>query len=120
MRIYEAVYHFNLYSYLNEFLRPEGGRVFPEFPTGNGKIDLIVTYAGNRYGIELKSYTNERNYKESLEKAAKYGKQLELTEIFLVFFVESIDDKNRIKYEGDYPGKETGVNVLPIFIETGN
>jgi hypothetical protein len=120
LRIYEAIYHFNLYSYLNEFLRPQGGRVFPEFPTGNGKIDLIVTYAGNRYGIELKSYTNERNYKESLEKAAKYGKQLELTEIFLVFFVESIDDKNRIKYEADYPDKETGVNVLPIFIETGN
>jgi hypothetical protein len=120
LRIYEAVYHFNLYSYLNEFLRPQGGRVFPEFPTGNGKIDLIVTYAGNRYGIELKSYVDERNYRESLQKAAKYGKQLVLAEIFLVVFVESIDDKSRKTYEVDYPDKETGVKVLPIFVETGN
>jgi hypothetical protein len=120
LRIYEAVYHFNLYSYLNEFLRTQGGRVFPEFPTGNGKIDLIVTYAGNRYGIELKSYVDERNYRDSLQKAAKYGKQLELSEIFLVVFVESIDGKSRKKYEVDYPDKETGVKVLPIFVETGN
>ena len=120
LRIYEAVYHFNLYSYLNEFLRTQGGRVFPEFPTGNGKIDLIVTYAGNRYGIELKSYVDERNYRESLQKAAKYGKQLELAEIFLVIFVDSIDDKSRKTYEVDYADKETGVEVLPIFVETGN
>lgn len=120
LRIYEAVYHFNFYSYLNEFLRPQGGRVFPEFPTGNGKIDLIVTYAGKRYGIELKSYVDERNYRLSLQKAAKYGMQLELSEIFLVFFVESVDDKSRKTYEVDYPDKETGVKVLPIFVETGN
>jgi hypothetical protein len=120
LRIYEAVYHFNLYSYLNEFLRPQGGRVFPEFPTGNGKIDLIITYAGNRYGIELKSYVDERNYRESRQKAAKYGKQLQLPEIFLVFFVESVDDKSRKTYEVDYPDKETGVKVLAIFVETGN
>lgn len=119
LHIYEAVYHFNLYSYLNEFLRPQGGRVFPEFPTGNGKIDLIVTYAGNRSGIELKSYVDERNYRDSLQKAAKYGKQLELAEIFLVIFVESIDDKSRKTYEVDYLDNETGVKVLPIFVETG-
>ncbi len=39
MRIYEAVYHFNLYSYLKELLETRGGKVFPEFPTGNGKIN---------------------------------------------------------------------------------
>ena len=120
LRIYEAVYHFNFYTYLNEFLRTRGGRVFPEFPTGNGKIDLIVTYADNRYGIEIKSYVDERNYRVSLAKAARYGKQLELPEIFLVFFVESVDDKSRKTYEKDYPDKETGVTVSPIFVETGN
>ena len=43
-RVYEAVFHFNLYAYLNEFLRERRGRVFPEFPTGNGKIDLLIRY----------------------------------------------------------------------------
>ncbi|MCP4157486.1 MAG: ATP-binding protein, partial [bacterium] len=45
LRIYEAVFHFNFYSYLSQFLSPRGGRVVPEFPTGNGKIDLLITYA---------------------------------------------------------------------------
>jgi Holliday junction resolvase-like predicted endonuclease len=70
---------------INEFLKVPGGKVLPEFPTGYGKIDLIVMYGNFTYGIELKSYTNERNYKEALEQAAQYGKQLKLPEIFLVF-----------------------------------
>jgi hypothetical protein len=118
LRIYEAVFHFNLYSYLNEFLRSWGAKVVPEFPTGNGKIDLIITHAGKTYGVELKSYTNERNYKDALIQAAKYGKQLELTEISLVFFVEQVDEKTRKKYEKEYTDKETKVTVKPIFIET--
>jgi hypothetical protein len=35
MRVFEAVFHFNLYAYINEFLRSKKGQVFPEFPTGN-------------------------------------------------------------------------------------
>ncbi len=120
MHIFEAIFHFNLYAYLSEFMKSPGGRVIPEFPTGNGKIDLILTYGTNRYGLELKSFANERNYHESLKQASKYGKRLELAEIFLVVFVESIDDTNRAKFEVEFAASEIGVKVLPIFIETGN
>ncbi|MCK5056383.1 MAG: AAA-like domain-containing protein [Candidatus Aminicenantes bacterium] len=120
LRIYEAIYHFNFYSFLNEFLKNRGGRVFPEFPTGNGKVDLIIRYAGRIYGIELKSYTNEWSYKEAIKQASKYGKQLKLTEIFLVFFVENIDEKNRKKYEADCTDEKTKVIVKPLFVATGN
>jgi hypothetical protein len=118
LRIYEAVFHFNFYSYLDEFLRPRGGSVIPEFPTGNGKIDLLITYAGLRYGIEIKSYSSEWEYNEALKQAAKYGKQLKLTEISLLFFVDTIDAASRKKYEADYKDKETGVTVKPFFINT--
>ncbi len=120
LRIYEAVYHFNLYSYLDDFLKTWGSKVIPEFPTGNGKIDLVILHAGKAYGLELKSYTNERNYTIALGQAAKYGKQLNLSEVFLVFFVENIDEENRKKYEKDLKEKDTGVVVKPVFIETGN
>lgn len=119
MRIYEAVFHFNLYSYLTSFLENPGGRVIPEFPTGNGKIDLIITYTKQTYGLELKSFTNERDYRDALVKAAKYGKQLNLREIFLVFFIDAVDDKNRRKFEAKYADEGTGVNVVPLFISTG-
>ena len=119
MRIYEAIFHFNLYSYINSFLDTSGGRVFPEFPTGNGKIDLIITYKNNRYGLELKSFTNLRDYKTALAQAAKYGKQLKLKEIFLIFFVQYIDGDKKKKYEKEYLDASSSVTVLPIFVTTG-
>ncbi len=118
--IYEAVYHFNLYMYLHQFLRGYDGQIFPEFPTGNGQIDLLVQYAGERYALELKSYTTPTEYKKALTQAARYGKQLHLAEISLVVFVNSIDEAHRTKYEEIYHDATTGVTVTPIFVETGS
>lgn len=120
LRIFEAVYHFSLYSFLDDFLEDWGAKIYPEFPTGNGKVDLLIIHAGTRYGIELKSYTNERNYKLSLEQAARYAGQMQLQEIYLAFFVESIDKETRQKYETHFHDKSTGRLVIPVFIETGN
>ncbi|MCP4698440.1 MAG: hypothetical protein GY862_16555, partial [Gammaproteobacteria bacterium] len=41
LRVYEAVFHFHLYLYLTAFLRHYDSQVQPEFPTGNGQIDLL-------------------------------------------------------------------------------
>jgi len=59
LRVYEAVYHFNLYRYLASFLQGYDGQVWPEFPTGNGKADLIIRYAGEVYGVEVKSFSSQ-------------------------------------------------------------
>jgi hypothetical protein len=48
-----------------------------------------------------------------------YGKQLELKEVLLVFFLEAVDKRSREKYEKDYLEESTGVKVIPIFVETG-
>jgi len=116
----EAVYHFNLYMFLFRFLENRNARVYPEFPTGNGKIDLIVEYQGRRYGLELKSYTDERAYHRALEQAAHYGQQLKLPTIYLIFFVESIDDSHRKKYETPFNDSATGVTVSPCFVKVGS
>ena len=118
LRLYEAVYHFNLYMYLVRFLQRRGGQVYPEFPTGNGKVDLIIKYAGQTYGLELKSYTDTFDYQSALKQAARYGRQLHLSEISLLFFVEVIDEASRKKYELPYVDAEMGITVVPIFIGT--
>ena len=120
LRPFEAVFHFNLYRFLCDFLGRRKGQVFPEFPTGNGKVDLLIRFQEKIYALEVKSYTDEVGYREALEQAAKYGKQLHLDEIHLVFFVEYADEANRKKYEQDYTDEETGVIVKPVFVETGN
>lgn len=118
-RIYEAVFHFNLYAYLDRFLRSRKGRVIPEFPTGNGKIDLLIHYRDKTYGMELKSFTDRTGYSEALERAARYGLQLGLAEIYLVTFVEMIDEETRKAYETDFYDEQTRVTVKPIIISTG-
>jgi len=120
LRIFEAVYHFNLYHYLMKFLENYGGKVYPEFPTGNGQIDLIIEYEGKRYGVEVKSYTNQREYKRALKQAARYADSLGLTEITLAFFIEAVDDDNRKKYEMIYTDEKRGVTVRPVFVEIGS
>lgn len=120
MRIFEAVFHFNLYRFLCDFLETRQAKVWPEFPAGNGAVDILIKYAGRLYALELKSYTDKAGFGKALDQAAKYGKQLALLEISLVFFVEYIDEANREKYEQRYPNAETGVTVSAIFVETGN
>ena len=119
LRIYEAVFHFNLYAYLDELLRNKKVRIFPEFPTGNGKIDLLLQYNNMTYGIELKSFMDRSGYRVALEQAAQYGNRLGLREIFLVSFIENIDDANKKKYETPFQDPGSGVTVYPVFIQTG-
>ena len=116
MRIFEAVYHFSLYMYLYRFLETKKCQVWPEFPTGNGKIDLLILYANKLYGIELKSYTDENAYHDAIDQAADYAVQLKVGTISLVFFVETIDDSIREKYEIEYIEPETGIKVDIVFI----
>ena len=119
LRIFEAVYHFNLYMYLVEFFKSRGGKVYPEFPTGNGKIDLIIRYQGKTYGLELKSFSHEAALENALEQAARYAVQLGLQQIAIAFFVEAIDDARRQAFEADIQDSETGITISPIFIEMG-
>ncbi|MCB0064854.1 MAG: AAA-like domain-containing protein [Caldilineaceae bacterium] len=118
-RVMEAIFHFNLYTWLLQFLAGFGGRVVPEFPTGNGKIDLLITYADRLYGVEVKSFLNRKQYQTALEQAARYGQELGQTEIWLVFFVEVISDENREVFEVTYMDRTTGVKVHPVFLATG-
>jgi hypothetical protein len=118
LRLYEAVYHFNLYTYIRDFLRGWNGSVMPEFPTGNGQVDLIIRYAGQVYAIEVKRFSTAVLYRKALRQAAKYAQQLGLTEVTLALFVEAVDDANRAKFEAVYVDVDTGVTVRPVFVET--
>jgi hypothetical protein len=119
LRLYEAVYHFNLYMYLADFFQRRRGQVWPEFPTGNGKLDLLIRYADRVYGLEVKSFVSAYEYREALGQAALCGEQLGLSEIVLAFFVEAVDDANRAQYEAVYEDKATKVTVTPVFVVTG-
>jgi len=120
LRIFEAVFHFNLYMYLKSFFQDKGGEVFPEFPTGNGKIDILIRYESRLYALELKSFKDRYAYGKALTRAAEYAVMLKIDRIFLIFFIETVDDENRRQLETIFEDDDSGVKVIPIFVETGN
>lgn len=117
-RIFEATFHFSLYAYLERLLYSYRGHISPEFPTGNGQIDLVIEHANTIYGIELKSFTNMGDYHTAVGQAARYAQTLQVEEIWLCVFIDSIDDENRTKLEAAQLDSETGVTVHPVFIIT--
>lgn len=119
LRLYEAVYHFNLYTYLHRFVRQWKAEVWPEFPTGNGKVDILIRHARQMYAVEVKSFKDDYHYQLALRQATDYADQLGVKTITLVLFIEAVDEANRRKYETVYSDTETGVVVEPRFVVTG-
>ncbi len=66
LRGIEAVFQFHLYLYLVSFFRGYQVQIIPEFPTRNGAIDFLIRYAGQLFGLELKSFANQASYREAL------------------------------------------------------
>ncbi|MGE5340427.1 MAG: hypothetical protein ACM3SY_02990 [Candidatus Omnitrophota bacterium] len=114
-RIYEAVYYFNLYRYLYDLLKPRGVDVIARFPTGNEKIDLILKYRGKVQALELRSFHDMYTFQKEIDQAAVYCRQLGLTEIVYLVFVEvSEDDAKQLEQEVDKGGIK--VIVVPVGI----
>ncbi|HLP45108.1 MAG TPA: AAA-like domain-containing protein [Candidatus Deferrimicrobium sp.] len=115
LRIYEAIYHFNLYRYLYDLLKSRGVEVIPQFPTGNGKIDLLLKYREKTYAIELKSFKDMFMFEKGIEQAEVYGRQLGLNEVTYLVFVElNQEEAKQLEKEVQKPGIK--VIVLSIGI----
>jgi hypothetical protein len=85
----------------------------------NSEAELLGRHSQPEVGNEKKSFADIRQYRKALLQAAKYGKQLGILEIWLVLFIETVDDKNRQRFEADYTDSKTGVIVHPVFVQTG-
>ncbi|MFP4387517.1 MAG: hypothetical protein ACLFPR_01050, partial [Desulfococcaceae bacterium] len=72
------------------------------------------------YALELKSFKDRYAYKQALVRAVEYAVQLGISRIYLVFFIESIDVENRRELELGFTAGESGVSVIPFFLETGD
>ncbi len=86
LHLTEAVGHFHLYAWLRDSV---GRRCIltPEFPTGNGKVDLVLR-AGQHVGmIEVKSFVDRYELAQGHLQTAGYAKKLGLSEATMAVFV---------------------------------
>ncbi len=115
LKIHEAIYHFNLYRYLYDLLRTRGVEVVPQFPTGNGKVDLILKYREKIYALEIKIFKDMYTFERGIEQAAEYGRRMGLKEIVYLVFVElSEEEAKQLEKEIEKPGIK--VTVLSVGI----
>ncbi len=68
------------------------GVVSPEFPTGNGKVDLHLKCREMRGIIEVKSFVNAWQAKLDRERAAQYTKSLNLAGVTPATFLPAEDE----------------------------
>jgi hypothetical protein len=87
----EAVGHFHLYAWLQNALARRVS-ISPEFPTGNGKVDLLLRSNWGMALIEVKSFTQMWELPTYREQAAAYAKKLGLTAATVVVYAPVKDE----------------------------
>ncbi|WP_207691474.1 AAA-like domain-containing protein [Desulfonema limicola] len=88
----EYVGHFHLYFWLRQAIE-DLCIISPEFPTGNGRVDLHLKCDGKQGIIEVKSFQKQSKLERAKEQAVKYAQKLNLTRITIAVFVPVEDEE---------------------------
>jgi AAA-like domain len=91
LHLAEAAGHFHLYWWLVEVTKRQLV-VSPEFPTGNGKVDLYVSNGKDAGVIEVKSFTQRSDLPSQKAQAARYAVSRGLPAATLAMFVPTGDE----------------------------
>lgn len=113
MHLTEAVGHFHLYAWLQNAL----GRyctISPEFPTGNGRVDLHLKCAGRLGIIEVKSFTDLAAMDDVRSQAADYASRLKLPAVTVALFVPTEDENVLNQLSGEAIIEDVRVVVSAI------
>ncbi len=110
----EAVGHFHLYAWLQNAVAGYRCWVSPEFPTGNGKVDLVLQTAEQLALIEVKSLVSMPQLVAARKQAAVYAKKLGLTKATLVVFAPTNDDSVLAKLANETDVDGVHVTTVPF------
>jgi hypothetical protein len=87
----EAVGHFHLYRWLCAAVGDQC-YISPEFPTGNGTVDLVLRWKAHTGVIEVKSFTNRSLLLKGQEQAAQYAVKLGVSAATVAVFAPVTDE----------------------------
>jgi len=91
LKLTEAVGQFHLFTWLRDAV---GRRcvVSPEFPTGNGKVDIHLQCGKQQGIIEIKSFVDSYQIKDDRDQAADYAKNLGLDNVTIALFIPVLEE----------------------------
>lgn len=109
----EAVGHFHLFTWLQSAIGKQCV-ISPEFPTGNGKVDLHLRCGDTLGIIEVKSFVNAYQASLDRQQAARYAQKLGLDAVTLAIFLPLDDETTLEKLSGEHC--LDGVRVMVVAI----
>jgi len=113
LRTAEASGHFHLYAWLKQVLGYVA-TIVPEFPTGNGKVDLHINWQQFTYIIEVKSFREAYLVKQDRLQTLRYARQLGLSEALLVIFVDGVPQDKLGTLASDQVLEDVRIVTCPI------
>ena len=99
LHLTEYVGHFHLYAWL-QYATDRQCAVSPEFPTGNGRVDLHLKCGNKRGIIEVKSFRSHAETRYARLQAARYAALMKLNAVTLVLFTP-VEDEEVLKELSD-------------------
>jgi len=109
----EYVGHFHLYFWLRQAIE-DICIISPEFPTGNGRVDLHLKCDGKQGIIEVKSFQKQSGLERAKQQAVKYAQKLTLSAITLAVFVPVEDEEILAKLSSVQTIEGIKLNVTAI------
>ena len=91
-RLYEGAYQYNLDLFLSTYMEELGGEIHPEVEIGGGRVDLLLTYKGKKYIVEIKVDVTPRKYEEGKRQLIEYMGRSGLKEGWYVIFDNQIEE----------------------------
>ncbi|MBW7877573.1 MAG: ATP-binding protein, partial [Candidatus Cloacimonetes bacterium] len=78
-----------------------GGTIHREYALGRKRLDILVTFAGQRFVTEIKLYKGPKTLDEGLNQIGEYLDQIGLSEGYLMIFADTkaTDDDSRYRVE---------------------
>ncbi len=113
LHLTEAVGHFHLYSWLQSAVQRQC-IISPEFPTGNGKVDIFLKCGLKSGIIEIKSFIDAAQIKEAKKQAAGYARQTGHDSVTIALFVPLEDEEILSKISGKNVIENVNVIVCAI------
>ncbi|SLM29477.1 conserved hypothetical protein [Desulfamplus magnetovallimortis] len=113
MHYTEYVGHFHLYFWLQSALSRLCS-ISPEFPTGNGRVDLMLRCTDKQAIIEVKSFKDQWELKHSKTQAVSYAKKLGLKATTLALFVPVEDEDTLSKLSSSERVEGLSLHVIAI------
>jgi len=115
LNIYESGGYFHLYHWLMNALSRRCS-VSPEFPTGNGRVDIHLRCNNKEGIIEVKSFRDMHILEQSIVQASEYAKKLNLHSIVLVVFLTGVEEDEVMQLKVERVVEGIKVYVEPVLI----